>query len=75
MIYIFAIDFVLSTCPKMLAHVIFVMEWNQRLLGTLEVVFDWQIFLVRRALTVIELLNVVYPYTIFKYNHIVNIYV
>jgi hypothetical protein len=38
--YMFMIDFVLSTCPKLLAHVIPVMEETQGLLGTLEVVFD-----------------------------------
>jgi hypothetical protein len=40
MTYIFTIDYILSTCPKVLAHVIPVMERTQGLLGTLEVVFD-----------------------------------
>jgi hypothetical protein len=40
MTYIFTIDSILSTCPKVLAHVIPVMERNQGLLGTLEAVFD-----------------------------------
>jgi hypothetical protein len=38
--YIFTIDSVLSTCPKVLAHVIPAMERTQGLLGTLEAVFD-----------------------------------
>jgi hypothetical protein len=40
MTYIFMIDFVLPTCPNVLAHVIPVMDRTQGLLGTLEVVFD-----------------------------------
>jgi hypothetical protein len=40
MTYIFPIDSILSTCPKVLAHVIPIMERTQGLLGTLEVVFD-----------------------------------
>jgi hypothetical protein len=40
MIYIFVIDFVLATYPKVLAHVIPIMEETQGLLGTLEAVFD-----------------------------------
>jgi hypothetical protein len=34
------IDFVLATCPMVLAHVIPAMERTQGLLDTLEVVFD-----------------------------------
>jgi hypothetical protein len=40
MIYIFTIDFVLLTCPKVLASVIPTVEGTQGLLGTLEAVFD-----------------------------------
>jgi hypothetical protein len=40
MIYTFTIDYVLSTCPKVLTHVIPAMERTQRLLGTLEVIYD-----------------------------------
>jgi hypothetical protein len=40
MTYIFTIDSVLSTCPKVLAHVIPVMERTQGLPGTLEAIFD-----------------------------------
>jgi hypothetical protein len=40
MTYIFMIDFVLPTCPKVLAHIIPTMEGTKGLLGTLEAVFD-----------------------------------
>jgi hypothetical protein len=40
MTYIFMIDYVLTTCPKVLTHIIPVMERTQGLLGTLEAVFD-----------------------------------
>jgi hypothetical protein len=40
MTYIFTIDYVLSTCPKMLAHVIPIIERAQGLIGTLEAIFD-----------------------------------
>jgi hypothetical protein len=40
MTYIFMIDYVLPTCPKVLAHVIHAMERTQGLLGTLEAIFD-----------------------------------
>jgi hypothetical protein len=40
MTYIFTIDSVLFTCPKILAHVISTMKRTQGLFGTLEVVFD-----------------------------------
>jgi hypothetical protein len=36
------------------------MEGTQGLLGTLEAVFDWQVFLVQQVLTIIELLNVLH---------------
>jgi hypothetical protein len=39
MSYIFTIDYVLHTGPKVLAHVILTMERIQRLLDTLEAVF------------------------------------
>jgi hypothetical protein len=40
MTYIFTIDYVLPTCPKVLAYIILVMERTQGLLGTLKAVFD-----------------------------------
>jgi hypothetical protein len=40
MTYIFTIDFVLPTYPKVLAHVIPTIEGTQELLDTLEAVFD-----------------------------------
>jgi hypothetical protein len=42
MTYIFTINSVIFTCPKMLAHVISAIEKTYGLLDTLEVVFDWQ---------------------------------
>jgi hypothetical protein len=39
MIYIFTIDYVLTTCPKVLTHVIPIIERTQVLFGTFEVVF------------------------------------
>jgi hypothetical protein len=74
MTYIFTIDFVLPTCPKVLAHVISAIEWTQGLFGTLEAVFDWQVFPIQRVLTVIELFNVVHSATVSKYNYIISIY-
>jgi hypothetical protein len=40
MTYIFTIDYVLPTCFMVLAHVILIMERTQRLLRTLEGVFE-----------------------------------
>jgi hypothetical protein len=40
MTYIFMINYVLPTCPTMLAHIIPTMERIKGLLGTLEVIFD-----------------------------------
>jgi hypothetical protein len=40
MTYMFMIDFVLSTGPKVLAHVIPAMERAQGFHGTLEAIFD-----------------------------------
>jgi hypothetical protein len=40
MTYIFTIDFILSTCPKVLAHVIPHNGVNPRVAGTLEAIFD-----------------------------------
>jgi hypothetical protein len=68
MTYIFTIDFVLPTGPKVFAHLIPTMKKTQGLLGTLEALS------IRRVFTIIELFNVVHPDTTFKYNHIVNIY-
>jgi hypothetical protein len=42
MIYTFTINSILCIGPKVLAHVIPVMERTQGSLGTLEAVFDWQ---------------------------------
>jgi hypothetical protein len=40
MTYIFTIDSVLPTRPKVLTHIIPIMERTQGLLGTLEAIFD-----------------------------------
>jgi hypothetical protein len=69
MTYIFTIDFVLPTGPKVFAHLIPTMKKTQGLLGTLEALS------IRRVFTIIELFNVVHLDTTFKYNHIVSIYV
>jgi hypothetical protein len=74
MTYIFMINFIGSTYPKVLTHVISAIEWTQGLLGTLEAEFDWQAFPVRQVLTIDELLNVVHLGTVSKSNHIVSIY-
>jgi hypothetical protein len=73
MTHILMIDYVLPTCPKVLAHVIPTMERIQGLLGTLEDIFDGQSFPVRRVFTIIELFNVVHPDTIYKCSHIGSI--
>jgi hypothetical protein len=74
MTYIFTIDSVLPTGPKVLPYVIPAMERNQGLLETLEAVFDWQVLPVHQLLTIIELSHVVHSGTISKCNHIVSIY-
>jgi hypothetical protein len=53
MTYFFTIDFVLPTGPKVLAHLIPVMERAEWLLGTLEVIFDWQMLPVLQVFTII----------------------
>jgi hypothetical protein len=74
MTYIFTINFIASTYPKVFAHVMPAMEWTQGLIGTFEAKFDWQAFPVRRVLTIVELLNVVHSDNISKFNHIVSLY-
>jgi hypothetical protein len=51
--YIFMIDFVLHTDPKVLAHIIPAMERTQGLLSTLEAVFGSQMFPILRLFTII----------------------
>jgi hypothetical protein len=72
MTYIFMIDSILSTCPKLLVHIIPTMERTQGLLGTLEVVFDEQALPVWRVFTIINLSNVVYQALL---PNVVSIYV
>jgi hypothetical protein len=40
MTYIFTLDSILSTCPKMLTHIIPAMEIIQGLFDTLKTIFD-----------------------------------
>jgi hypothetical protein len=68
--YIFTIDHVLFSDPKVLARVIPTMDKAQGLLGTLEVIFDCQPLPTLRVLAIIEPMNVVYPGTISKCNNI-----
>ncbi len=70
MSYIFTIDYVLSTCPKVLAHIIPTMERAQGLLGTREVVSDCQPLPTLRVLAIIEPINVVHPGTVSECNNI-----
>jgi hypothetical protein len=68
--YFLTIDHVLSSDPKVPAHVIPIMERVQEFLGTLEVVSDCQSLPARRVLTIIEPINVVYISTVPKCNNI-----
>jgi hypothetical protein len=68
--YFLTIDHVLSSDPKVLAHVIPIMERDQRLLDTLEVVSDCQPLPALRVLAIIEHINVVHPDTVSKCNNI-----
>jgi hypothetical protein len=68
--YFLMIDHVLSSDPKVLAHVIPTMERAQGLLGILEVVSDCQPLHALRVLTIIEPINVVYPCIVSKCNNI-----
>jgi hypothetical protein len=68
--YFLMIDHVLSSDPQVLTRVIPTMERAQGLLGTLEVVSDCQLLPALRVLAIIEPINVVHPYTIFKCNNI-----
>jgi hypothetical protein len=69
-IYFLTIDHVLSSDPNVLTRVIPTMERVQGLLGTLEVISDCQALLALRVLAIIELINIVYSDTVFKYNNI-----
>jgi hypothetical protein len=68
--YFLTIDHVLSSDPKILAHIISTIERAQGLLGTLEVVSDCQPLPALKVLVIIEPINVVYLCTVFKCNNI-----
>jgi hypothetical protein len=68
--YFLMIDHVLSSDPKVLAHLIPIMERAQGLFGTLEVIFDCQPLPTLRVLVIIEPINVVHSDTISKCNNI-----
>jgi hypothetical protein len=68
--YFLIIDHVLSSDPKMVVCVIPIMERDQGLLDTLEVVSDCQPLSALRVLVIIKSINVVYPDTVFKCNNI-----
>jgi hypothetical protein len=68
--YFLTIDHVLSSDPQVFARVIPTMQRDQGLLGTLEVVSDCQPLPALRVLVIIEPINVVHPYTVFKCNNI-----
>jgi hypothetical protein len=68
--YFLTIDHVLSSDPNVLIRVIPIMERDQGLLDTLDVVSDCQPIPTLRVLVIIELINVVHPYTISKCNNI-----
>jgi hypothetical protein len=68
--YFLTIDYVLSSDPQVLTHVIPTMERAQGLLGTLEVVSDCQPLPALRVLAIIEPINVVHSGTVFKCNNI-----
>jgi hypothetical protein len=68
--YFLMIDHVLSSDPKVLAHVIPTMEKIEWLLGTLEVISDCQPLPALRVLAIIEPINVVHLVTISKCNNI-----
>jgi hypothetical protein len=68
--YFLMIGHVLSSDPKVLAHVIPTMERVQGLLGTLKIVSDCQPLPTLRVLPIIEPINVVHPDTVFKCNNI-----
>ncbi|WP_430283741.1 hypothetical protein, partial [Pseudoalteromonas sp.] len=56
--------------PHVLARVIPTMERAQELLGTLDVVSDYQPLPALRVLAIIEPINVVHPGTVSKFNNI-----
>jgi hypothetical protein len=68
--YFLMIDHVLSSDPKVLAHVIPTMERVQGLLGTLEVVSDCEPLPALMVLAIIEPINIVHPGTVSKCNNI-----
>jgi hypothetical protein len=69
-IYFLTIDYVLSSDPKVLARVIPTMERAQGLLGTLEVVSDYQPLTALRVLAIIKPINVVHSDTVSKCDNI-----
>jgi hypothetical protein len=68
--YFLTIDHVLSGDPMVLTCVIPTMKRAQGLLGTLEVVSDYQPFPALRVLAIVEPINVVHPGTVSKCNNI-----
>jgi hypothetical protein len=68
--YFLMIDHVLSSDPKVLAHVIPTMERVQGLLGTLEVVSDCEPLPALMVLAIIEPINIVHPGIVSKCNNI-----
>jgi hypothetical protein len=68
--YFLTIDHVLSSDPKVLAHVIPTMERAQGLVDTLEVISNCQPLPALSVLAIIEPINVVHLGTVFKCNNI-----
>jgi hypothetical protein len=68
--YFLPIDYVLSSDPKVLTHVIPTIEIAQGLLHTFKIVSDCQPLYALRVLAIIEPINVVYSVTVSKYNNI-----
>jgi hypothetical protein len=68
--YFLTIDHIMSSDPKVLAHIIPIMERVQGLLGTLETESDCQPLPTLRVLAIIEPINVVHPGTASKCNNI-----
>jgi hypothetical protein len=68
--YFLTIGHVLSSDSKVLARVILIMERAQRLLGTLEVISDYQPLPALWVLAIIEPINAIHPDTVSKYNNI-----
>jgi hypothetical protein len=68
--YFLTIDHVLFSDPQVLACVIPIMERAQGLLGTLEVISDYQPLSALRVVAIIEPINVVHPGIVSRYNNI-----